>query len=156
MSKITDPKEAKRIYDQEWRKKNLERIREQSKQYYQKNKDRYAERHGRNSAVRKEQMRAWSKRNAKGIREKILRQNFGVSPEFVESLYEQQSRKCAICFTEAALYGPRDKILHLDHCHKSGKVRGLLCSKCNKGIGLLGDSIKNLEGAISYLNKSKS
>lgn len=51
---------------------------------------------------------------------------------------------CPIC----SVYHER---LHVDHCHDSGLVRGLLCGSCNKGIGLLRDSKKNLKNAIKYL-----
>jgi len=59
-----------------------------------------------------------------------------------------QEGKCAICF----------KIMdapNVDHCHKTGKVRGLLCSLCNKGIGLFHDDIEKLLQAVEYLNANK-
>lgn len=41
--------------------------------------------------------------------------------------------------------------LHVDHCHSTGKIRGLLCSNCNRGIGLLGDTLDDLRSAVRYL-----
>lgn len=43
--------------------------------------------------------------------------------------------------------------LHVDHCHQTGKIRGLLCQKCNMALGLLNDSVEILETAIRYLKK---
>lgn len=55
----------------------------------------------------------------------------------------KQNNKCFICDEEAKLV--------VDHDHSTGKVRGLLCSICNTGIGMFKDSTKNLEKAIEYL-----
>ncbi len=65
-------------------------------------------------------------------------------------LYIQQRGKCAICGI------PEDELkrsLDIDHCHFSGKVRGLLCSNCNHGIGKFKDKIEVLEKAIKYLKQ---
>lgn len=43
---------------------------------------------------------------------------------------------------------------HLDHCHETGKFRGLLCSKCNNGLGMLGDNIEGLQRALLYIQKT--
>ena len=75
---------------------------------------------------------------------------FGVSFEFVQNLKEQQDSKCAICKMSIEI---GNKSAHIDHCHSSGKVRGLLCQKCNQGLGLFKDSVIALESAIEYLNK---
>lgn len=60
-------------------------------------------------------------------------------------LYTLQDGHCYIC--------PRSLILHVDHCHKTHKVRGLLCNKCNRGIGMMNDDPVLLARAIDYLNK---
>ena len=62
----------------------------------------------------------------------------------------EQDNRCAIC---GAM--PK-KPLFVDHCHVTGKVRGLLCVSCNTALGLLKDSITALEQAIKYLLKSRS
>jgi hypothetical protein len=46
--------------------------------------------------------------------------------------------------------------LHFDHCHETGLFRGWLCSKCNSGLGLLGDNEEALERALRYLRKSRN
>lgn len=73
--------------------------------------------------------------------------NYGLTPEQFMALYEKQNGKCAIC-SEA----PSTKRgLHVDHCHTTGEVRGLLCHGCNVGIGALKDDAGLLRAAIAYL-----
>lgn len=78
-------------------------------------------------------------------RKYLLRSKYGISQEYYEILYDHQKGACKICqeFT---------KLLHVDHDHNTGKIRGLLCSNCNRGLGLLGDSKEVLINAIKYLN----
>lgn len=76
---------------------------------------------------------------------KIKRYN--LTPEKFNALYEQQAGKCKICDKEESL--PR--MLAIDHCHKTGHVRGLLCQKCNTGLGMFGDNPKRLLTAAKYL-----
>lgn len=61
-------------------------------------------------------------------------------------LFEQQGWRCCICNAQAM----RQR-LSIDHCHKTGKIRWLLCDMCNKGIGMFQDNPAMLEAAITYL-----
>ena len=70
---------------------------------------------------------------------------YGLSYDDFEALVAKQEGKCAICNVH------KGNTLVVDHCHKSGKVRGLLCSGCNTGLGLLGDTRENLHKALRYL-----
>lgn len=75
----------------------------------------------------------------------------GCTPEQWASIVRRQRGKCAICGAE-----PRGcRRLDLDHSHKTGKLRGLLCSSCNRGIGFLKDSILLLSSAITYLERHR-
>ncbi len=67
-----------------------------------------------------------------------------------EMLFEFQEQKCAICGAP-----PAEKPLAIDHCHKTGKVRGLLCHKCNMGLGMFLDRPELLDEAASYLRAHK-
>ena len=72
---------------------------------------------------------------------------YGVTREFLLDLYEKQKGLCAICNDKPKT----SRGLHIDHCHKTKKVRGLLCHGCNVGIGSMKDDPKLLASAISYL-----
>jgi hypothetical protein len=75
----------------------------------------------------------------------------GTTGEKYQMLYELQGGKCAICQTTAGHITKNGNVarLALDHCHETGKPRGLLCNKCNRGIGYLKN---NLDSAVSYLS----
>ena len=65
-------------------------------------------------------------------------------------MLEAQDRKCKICGVEGGANNRGDK-LAVDHCHASGRIRGLLCHKCNTALGLFKDNPENLAAAIRYL-----
>jgi hypothetical protein len=65
-----------------------------------------------------------------------------------DAILKNQNYKCACCKTSKP--GGRGR-WHVDHCHDSGLVRGLLCHHCNVGIGNLGDSVEGIENALNYL-----
>ena len=69
----------------------------------------------------------------------------------IQRMHEEQAGRCAIC---ARMLGP-GRHTNVDHCHTTGKVRGLLCHKCNNGLGRFEDSIDSLKAAIQYLEKHK-
>ena len=66
-------------------------------------------------------------------------------------LLEEQGGACAICKTDLRELPPL--AVHLDHCHVSGKARGMLCQKCNQGLGLFRDNVAFLEAAATYLKE---
>jgi hypothetical protein len=72
---------------------------------------------------------------------------YGVDVEKYAQMMEDQGEACAIC---DAPFTP-ENLAHIDHCHDSGKVRGLLCNNCNNGIGRFKDDVARLRAAISYL-----
>lgn len=74
--------------------------------------------------------------------------NSGFTSELFEQRLKEQDNKCAICGTDDP--GPTN--WHADHCHKTMTPRGVLCKKCNTGIGMLMDSPELLEKALKYLN----
>lgn len=71
---------------------------------------------------------------------------YGISSDFFKGLWQDQNGCCAICDK------PLKEKFYIDHNHKTGRVRGLLCSGCNVGIGLLKDSPEMLSKAIRYLS----
>ena len=85
------------------------------------------------------------------VRNQTLKRKYGISLQEYDYLYKRQNGLCAIC-KEVNLNGWQ---LAIDHDHKTGKVRGLLCSSCNTGLGLFKDSIENLNSAVDYLERSE-
>lgn len=75
---------------------------------------------------------------------------YGISVDEVDRMRAQQNHCCAICGIHEDDSSGRGK-LHIDHCHETGKVRGLLCSNCNTALGKFQDSEDVLLNAIQYL-----
>lgn len=69
----------------------------------------------------------------------------------VEEVDELRSRDCAVCGATRSSDGRK---LHIDHCHRTGKVRGVLCNKCNVALGLLDDSPERIAALGRYLEAS--
>jgi hypothetical protein len=78
-----------------------------------------------------------------------LKSLYGMTVEEYSRRLAMQGGCCAIC-NEPPQSG---RNLHVDHCHESGGIRGLLCSSCNTGMGLFDDDPSRLDGAIRYLEK---
>lgn len=83
------------------------------------------------------------RRTVEHNRERNLWQNYKITSGEYQCLFDKQGGKCAIC--------KRVRSLVVDHCHKTGKIRGLLCSSCNSAIGLLDENVGFLNSAIDYL-----
>lgn len=85
-----------------------------------------------------------------GTRRVTLRYHYGMTTEQYDAMLAAQGGVCAICGSSS----PRTfkaKYFAIDHCHKTDKIRGLLCLPCNSGIGHLKDDIDLLETAVRYL-----
>lgn len=79
------------------------------------------------------------------LRDEWRQKKYGLSRDEYLSMLTGQGFSCAVC-------GSRNsRSLVIDHDHSNGEVRGILCDNCNRGIGLLGDSIENLKSAARYL-----
>jgi len=85
-------------------------------------------------------------------RENQLKQNYGIDLEDYNEMLNKQNACCAICNTQPIV---GRGLLHVDHCHDTGKVRGLLCHYCNMSLGGFRDDIKILRAAIKYLKNSR-
>jgi hypothetical protein len=87
-----------------------------------------------------------------------IKRQYGLSVDEYESLHRSQDKACAICGMHIALYANHIgiEVASVDHDHETGEVRGLLCRRCNTGIGCLGDSVETLISAQEYLQKYKN
>jgi len=83
-----------------------------------------------------------------------LRKSYGLTVEQYEAMRAAQLFSCKIC-GEPEWAQPKGK-LHVDHCHATNKVRGLLCDACNRGIGVFKDSPALLVAAANYLKETSN
>ena len=104
----------------------------------------------------KEYMREWHKQarsaNPEYYLAQDLRRNYGVTLEWYRQKLADQNNVCAIC-KQPETTVIRNKVINMpvDHCHKTGQARGLLCTKCNRALGLFQDNVDVLKSAIQYL-----
>ena len=91
---------------------------------------------------------AGEKQFSEAQRQTHYRKRYGIDINIYEKMLESQNGCCAICGTAQA---ELKKTLAVDHCHVTGRVRGLLCDPCNKGLGYFRDSLEIMSRAIDYL-----
>lgn len=90
----------------------------------------------------------YKKREKKRLRERHLKTNYNLSINDYNYMFYKQNGRCAICEKEAKLV--------VDHNHKTGEVRELLCTQCNAGIGHLKEDIFIMQEAINYILRHNS
>jgi hypothetical protein len=81
-----------------------------------------------------------------------LKNKYGITPEDYNIMFESQKGCCSICEKHQSVL---KKSLHVDHCHKTGKIRGLLCCVCNLALGKFEDDEHILNNALEYIKKNK-
>ena len=131
--------------NREWANENRERFRELVRnagaRYRIKNKE----------AI-KEIGKRWRTNNPGIVRAAVLRRNFGIAPLQLAAAIYFQGERCAICRDRLRLGEKKQKsTVHVDHCHRTGRFRGVLCVGCNSAIGKLNDDPCVLERAASYV-----
>lgn len=80
-----------------------------------------------------------------------LKLNYGLSPEQFAEMLAAQNGVCALCDKPQVGVRKNKQTLQVDHCHKTGRVRGLLCNECNTALGRLGDCEEGLLRALAYV-----
>lgn len=147
--------EYMRKYYAENKEKWPRRTREQQDRYNQTRREKYA-----SDTEFRERIKTQAKSGCpRKKRDGRLRSTFGITVDDYERMHAEQRGLCAICGRpEGSDKSSRSKTgirrLHVDHCHATGRVRGLLCGACNFGIGSLGDSPDRLRAAAEYLQRS--
>lgn len=99
-------------------------------------------------AAKAARMREWRRRNLLHAKNTEMKRRYGITLAQYSDMLSQQGGGCAICGATSDYYA-----LAVDHCHSTGVVRGVLCSKCNRGLGAFADDPKRLENAVSYLRR---
>lgn len=127
-------------YKHDWYLKNRTRILANRKEYRLGNLDKI-QRAGRRYYISK---KTDAQYKAKRRNERYMRR-FGITTDEYEEMLIEQNGVCAIC-----LNAPKKFRLAVDHDHKTGKIRGLLCYRCNYGLGWLGDNWEKIQRVYSY------
>ena len=100
--------------------------------------------------------REWRKRNPEGAKNIDLKKHYGITLEQYKAMSIAQNGVCGVCGKPESSKdkdgGPR--MMPVDHCHKTGKIRGLLCAMCNKALGAFNDDPLVLQEAINYLHRT--
>lgn len=119
-------------YNRAWIARNPDKVRERQRRYDAKRKD---------DPKRIEQKKHIARASS-------LRLKYGITQEQYDEMVRRQNGLCAICE-----HAPIQKVLVVDHDHKTGVIRGLLCDACNVGLGRFGDDPKLLRAALRYLER---
>ena len=101
-----------------------------------------------------EHQKQYNKTHREEIKQYGLKKRYNISIEEFNQMLVNQNHKCKICGVDELNAGKKG--LSVDHDHKSGKVRGLLCSNCNTAVGLLKENINILKSAIKYLDPQRN
>lgn len=104
--------------------------------------------------VRTKQWKSANSESAKMTSKRYyLKTKYGITIDQYNELLMKQGGCCACCGGDS----PRGRGIYfpVDHCHETGKVRGLLCNPCNVGIGALGDSVEGVRKALAYLTREE-
>lgn len=91
----------------------------------------------------------WQAKQVRATIASTLKRKYGLTFETREALLVAQGGLCRLCGKSITFGGAGGA--HTDHCHTTGKVRGILCGKCNTALGTLGDTVEALERAVRYL-----
>lgn len=129
----------------EYRMKNPEKHREYWRKSRSKDKEKY-----------NEKIRKWRMANPQSMslakRKCRLKKSYGMTLAEYDAMCASQLGVCAICGNGPSMVGNNTKLV-VDHCHNSKRIRGLLCDRCNRAIGLLRDDPNILQSAEKYLRK---
>lgn len=150
-------KAANKLYIQ----KNIERVKVYAAKYRETHRELYRE------AVKKHRLKYPEKErqrsrdfyhnNTDQARDIRFRSKYGITMLDYKHMLEAQNGTCQICKLPPTSLGRtgKPKLLAVDHCHTTRKVRGLLCQTCNLGLGGFEDNIPRIQAAIDYINRSK-
>lgn len=153
-------KEYFRKMQSEWRANNPEKNLENQRGWASKNREKILKSRERykmnNGDIIKNRSKEWHKNNRESVSNRKRYIKYGMTAEDYQNMFDKQEGVCKICNQpETSVNSKKTGInpLAVDHDHKSGKVRALLCSRCNRAIGMFGDSVELLMASIAYLKE---
>ena len=131
------------------------------REYYVANPDKFKayKARARNETIEERTARIQKRKDEAPAKRRIarwkwhIRRTLGATAEQYEDMFTAQGGKCAICATTEP--GGNRSRFSIDHCHDTGKIRGLLCVSCNSGLGYFKDNVDRLNAAASYLEVHK-
>lgn len=121
-------------------------------EWAKENKDKVRDRNAKRWLTRKEYYQ--SERGVESSRRTHLKRKYNMTLEEYNVMLENQNGVCKICGEPENC--SRNKFLAVDHCHETNKIRGLLCTNCNRSVGLLKENVETLNKMIEYLKTHKN
>lgn len=143
-------KEEKAAYDKKYVKKNKAKRLEKAKKWKEANPDKIKAYYENNKEHVNKKTKEWYEANIDKVKGLSLKRKFGITLLEYEKLLIKQNYSCAICKRNQNEFKIK---LAVDHNHKTGDVRGLLCVSCNNGLGRFKDNKDLLSEAIKYLEQ---
>lgn len=145
-------KQIRKEYNHEYRMKNKEKLAPIDAEY-RRNHRPYNRIYARTYYNKhKEEISKWAKEYGLKNRHRIyayrIKKSYGITIDEYNEMLKNQDGKCAICKCVP------EKKLHVDHDHKNNTVRGLLCSRCNRGVGIFFDDPNLFKKCAEYIEKS--
>lgn len=105
----------------------------------------------KNPQAHRDSSKRWSELNPQKNLDARMKLEYGLPPGSYNAMFAAQNGRCAICGTNKP--GGGAKRLAVDHCHATARIRGLLCSSCNHGLGRFKDNSAALRAAADYVDK---
>lgn len=153
-------------HQRRWRLKNHESILAYQREWRELNKEKIRISHrawvAANPQKTKDSRKKWNEKNGVHYRRKnrhrhkfyCLKRQYGLTKDGYDSLLAQQHFKCAACNVDLASISTNN--IHVDHCHKTQKIRGILCGPCNRTLGAMKDDANKLRLLAKYIEAFNS
>ena len=144
-------------YKESYRRQHRKELNEKQKQYYRENREKKLEYSKKYYSEHRSEVLEYFRKRYKNPEVKLRQKarsrqkRYGLSSIEYNKMINKQKNKCAVCPTKLSKLP--SKQVHVDHDHKTGKVRGLLCQKCNLALGLLKENLLIVRSLLKYLGK---
>lgn len=133
-----------------WRKANPEEVRAETAAYQRAHPEKAGAWARAHPEITRQRLVEWGRAHPGYASAQARKRNYGMIQAEYDAMLEKQHGKCACCGrsnSKSGRYAP----LFVDHDHKTGKIRGLLCHQCNIALGMLGDSQDRIEQLLAYI-----